>query len=283
VKIDGVILRDPDEWCLSAFGCQNLAISDVKLIGLWRYNSDGIDICNSQDVTISDSFIRSFDDSIVLKGVKWREETHDQLPVRNIRASNLVVWCDWGRALEIGAETSAPEIADVVYRDIDIIRSTHIAMDIQNGDRAHVHDIRYEDIRVEVDDINPLPTLQKQRDEKYNPIPDAHLEPCNGCTTRTANAAYVPNLFVIILGKLYYSQDQERGTVRNVTFKDISVTGKPIPPSSFSGFDAEHDVRGVAIENLRFNGRPITSADDAHLQIGKYVQGVRFVETGSKQ
>jgi hypothetical protein len=63
---------------------------------------------------------------------------------------------------------------------------------------------------------------------------------------------------------------------------DISVSGKPIPSSSFTGFDAEHDVRGVTIESLRFNGRPITSAGDAHLQIGKYVQDVRFVESGSK-
>ena len=85
---------------------------------------------------------------------------------------------------------------------------------------------------------------------------------------------------MIIIGKLFYSRDQERGTLRNVTFKDISVTGKPIMPSSFTGYDAKHDVRGVSIENLRFNSRPITNADDAHLTIGKYVQDVRFVKSG---
>ena len=102
-------------------------ISDFKLIGLWRYNSDGIDICNSQEVTISNSFVRSFDDSIVLKGVNWGKETYDQRPVHNVRASNLVVCCDWGQALEIGAETSAPEIAYVVFRAPDVIRNMHIA------------------------------------------------------------------------------------------------------------------------------------------------------------
>jgi hypothetical protein len=283
VKIDGVILRDPEVWCLNAFSCRNLAISDVKLIGLWRYNSDGIDICNSQGVTVSNSFVRSFDDAMVLKGISWGKEAHNLRPLRNIRMSGLVVWCDWGRSLEIGAETSTPEIADVVYRDIDIIHSTHIAMDIQASDRAAVHDIRYENIRVEVDDSNLVPALQTQRGEKYNPMPGAPLEPCTGCTIREANGPYVPNLFVIILDKLFYSHDQERGTVRDVTFKDISVTGKPIMPSSFTGFDAEHDVRGVTIENLRFNGRPITNAGDAHLRIGKYVEDVRFVAPGDKQ
>jgi len=279
VKIDGVILRDPEQWCLNVFGCRNLAISDVKLIGLWRYNSDGIDICNSQDVTISNSFVRSFDDAIVLKGVGWGKEVHSRRPVRDIRISGLVVWCDWGRSLEIGAETSAPEIADVVFRDIDVIRSTFIAMDIQNSDRAAVHDIRYEDIRVEVDDINPVPRFQKQRGEKYSRTPDSQLESCRECKAHTANAAHVPDLFGIILGRIHYSQDTERGTVRDVVFKDISVTGKPIMPSSFAGFDAEHDVRGVTIENLRFNGRLITSPGDAHLKIGEYVRDVRFVES----
>jgi hypothetical protein len=53
-------------------------------------------------------------------------------------------------------------------------------------------------------------------------------------------------------------------------------------PSSFTGFDAQHDVRGVTIENLRFNGRRITNADDAHLKIGKYVQDVRLLPSGGK-
>ncbi len=128
IKIEGVIVRDPAEWCVAFFGARKVAISDVKLVGLWRYNSDGIDICNSQDVTIRDSFIRSFDDSIVIKGLKSRRQSFDDRPVRNVRVSGLVVWCDWGRALEIGAETCAPELTDVVFSDIDVIR-TDVARD----------------------------------------------------------------------------------------------------------------------------------------------------------
>ena len=154
-------------------------------------------------MTISDSFVRSFDDSIVLKGVNWghgsREEMYSERPMRNIRASNLVVWCDWGRALEIGAETLRPEFADVVFRDIDIIRSNHIAIDIQHGDRAAMHDIRFENIRVEVDDFNPLPLIQKQPGEKYNPTPDAPAGACAGCATRPAGTPYVPNLLVFVI------------------------------------------------------------------------------------
>jgi len=44
----------------------------------------------------------------------------------------------------------------------------------------------------------------------------------------------------------------------------------------------EHEARGVSIENLRFNGRPITNADDTHLRFGKFVQDVRFAESEGK-
>ncbi len=262
VRIDGVILRDTAEWGLACFGCRKVTISRVKEIGFWRYNSDGIDICNSQDVTIRDSFVRSFDDSIVLKGLTGRQDNFGDRPERNICVSNLVLWCDWGRALEIGAETSAPEIADVIFRDIDVVRTGFVAMDIQHGDRAAVHDVHFENIRVEVDDVSPQPVFQKAPGEKY--APDPHVQ-------------YVPQLFVIVIHPTMWSSDHQAGTVRDVSLKDIFVTSKPMPTSSVTGFDAAHDVRGVSIENLRFNGRPINNAETAHLQTNAYAEVVHFV------
>ena len=73
VTIDGPTLRDPPIWCLATFGCTDVAIVNVKLIGLWRYNADGIDICNSQNVTVRHCFVRSFDDTLAVKGMRyWR-------------------------------------------------------------------------------------------------------------------------------------------------------------------------------------------------------------------
>ena len=286
VQVEGVIIRDSDLYGLSAFGCQNLEVANVKLIGFWRYNSDGIDMCNTQNVTIRDCFIRSFDDSMVVKGVNGPSggarplpgQSYDNRPVRNLRVSGLVIWCDWGRALEIGAETSAPEMADLIFRNTDVIRNTHIAMDIQHSDRAAIHDVRFEDIRVEVDDANPLPIIQKRRGEKYNPHAGAPAAACGGCATLPGQADYLPNLMVIVIHHTAITRDKEQGTVRDVVFKDISVTGKNLPPSALTGFDAVHDVRGVAIQNLRFNGRPITSQPDAHLEIRSNVHDVRFTE-----
>jgi hypothetical protein len=254
VAIDGVILRDPGEWCLSMFSSSKVTISNVKLIGLWRYNSDGIDICNSQDVTLRGCFIRSFDDSIVVKGVGPGVD-----PVRRVLAEGCVIWNDWGRALEIGAETSAPEMADIVFRDCDIVRTAEIAMDIQHGDRAKVKDVLFERIRLEIDDVNWKCQIQNGRDDKF-----------------AFDTRFRPQLLVLIIYKTAYSRDVERGTIERVTVRDCSVTGKPLPPSRLQGFDAQHGVQGVAIANLRINGRIMHSLQEAAIQVGPHVRDVRI-------
>jgi hypothetical protein len=260
VSIEGVIMRDPDVWCCSLFGCRNVDIANVKLIGLWRYNSDGIDICNSQDVTVRNCFVRSYDDSIVLKGLKG---DYNDRPVQHVVATGCVIWNDWGRALEIGAETSTPEISDVLFKDCDIIHTTHIAMDIQHGDRATIHDIRYDDIRVEMNDAGQRPAYQNSPTEHYNPKPGDD---------------YLPQLFVIIIQGTMWSADKIRGSVRDVTLRNISVIGPQMPESSLTGFDAEHTAQNITVQNLRFNGKRITSATDAQFHIGNYVSDVRFIE-----
>jgi len=261
IAIEGIVLRDPDVWCCSLFGCRQATIQNLKLIGLWRYNSDGIDLCNSENITVRNCFVHSYDDSLVVKGLKWGgNDSYHERPVRNIRFRGCVLWNDWGRACEIGAETSAPEISGIVFEDCDVIHTTHIALDIQHGDRAAVRDIRFEDIRVEVDPNNPRPAMQQKPGESYSPGPPN----------------YYPELMVIVIQKNFYSQDDRRGTVRSVLFKNISITGAHMLESWMRGLDAEHNVSGIRIENLRFNGEHLKTAQDAHLRIEHDVQDVLF-------
>jgi len=216
VEIRGIVLRDPHVWTVVPAMCERVAISDLKLIGLWRYNADGIDIVNCRDVTIEDCFVRSFDDSIVLKGFnRYRDTPSDDLPVvEGIVARRCTIWNDWGRALEIGAETQADHIRKVVFEDCDIVHHVHIAMDIQNGDRADVHDIRFENIRVE-DAIVEHGRIAK------NEIPPSELG----------------RLIEMIIRETPYSKDSERGRIHDIRFKDIAVIGQPFPESRFIGCD----------------------------------------------
>jgi len=263
IRIDGIVIRDPNVWTVTTTNCKHLAISNIKLIGLWRYNADGIDIVNSQDVTIDRCFVRSYDDSIVIKGLKGVRQPIGDQPVKDVKVSDCVIWNDWGRALEIGAETVAPEMSEIIFKNCDIIRTVHIAMDIQHGDRALIHDIRFENIRFEIDDNTPLPKFQSSKDEKY---------------VITGKEGYCPRLIVLEIRENNYSNDKERGRIQNIVFKDIFVTGKCFPESYLVGYDSEHRVENITIENLRVNGKLITNASEGHLSIRDYVENVRFID-----
>ena len=262
IKIEGIVIRDPNMWTVTIDRCKNVEIDNIKLIGLWRYNSDGIDICNSRKIRISNCFIRSFDDSIVFKGLKSRKQDHkDQRPVRDVVVENCVIWNDWGRALEFGAETCASEIKNVVIKNCDIIRTDLIALDIQHGDCANISNIRFENIRFEMDDRSLRPMLQKSRNGKYKP----------------GKGVYTPRLIVLEIKKNMWKQCDGLGGMKNIYFKNIDVKGPCIPESIIYGHGRGSAVENVKIENLVINGKKITSPQKANFKIGSFAKNIKFV------
>ncbi|MBA4388772.1 MAG: hypothetical protein C0404_12375 [Verrucomicrobia bacterium] len=260
VAIEGIILRDPNVWTVIPVVCQHVHIRNVKLIGLWRYNTDGIDFVNSQHCIVEDSFVRSFDDSIVFKGLQgWAGFKCSLEPVTDIQVRRCVIWNDWGRALEIGAETVATEISDLLFEDCDIIHSTHVAMDVQNGDRGHCHNLLFRNIRVELDDDLTRPVYQKRKEQQYDVDP----------TER-----YVSLLIVLEIISCMWSKDSIRGRIDDIHFKNIDVHAWATPHSALRGFDSEHLVQNVTVENLRINGRRITDMATGGFTQNEFVHNV---------
>lgn len=97
VKVEGVIFRDSPFWILIVRNaCENIVFDNVKTVGQWRYNADGIDICGCENVVVKNSFIRSFDDSFVVRDGGVSRDSGSYRPARNIRCENTLLWCDWG-------------------------------------------------------------------------------------------------------------------------------------------------------------------------------------------
>lgn len=76
--------------------------------------------------------------------------------VRDIKVRRCVLWnAEPGNALEIGYELRCNEVSDVVFEDCDIIHCEYEGnqsggvLTIHNADRAKVHNVRYENIRIE--------------------------------------------------------------------------------------------------------------------------------------
>jgi len=254
VTVEGIVFRNACSWTATCKACQNITFDRVKLIGMWRYNSDGIDLCNCQNAVIQNSFLRNFDDCIVLKGMP----PHDNENVENIVVENCVLWCDWGRALEIGAETCAPYMRDMRFSNCDIIHTMHMAMDIQNSGFALVTDLIFENIRVEYSKYTRKPIYQRDLELSY--IDDG--------------VPYLPYLMFAEIRPFYRDRlapGKPLGQNRNITFRDIAVLadeGLSMPPSLFRGDSPDSDTRDIHIHNLTFNGRKITTLEEANVSYG---------------
>ena len=249
VSVEGCVIRDTDTFALIPGGCDGVMIDAVKTIGMWRYNSDGIDLINTSHAVIRNCFLRDFDDCIVIKGAVGYDAG---LSNAAISVEGCVIWCDWGRALEIGAETNAPEYRDIVFRDCDVIHGSTINLDIQHHNHAMIHDILFEDIRVEYTRHQLSDVYQHDMTAPYAPpAPVKHPVPVG----------------IYILGSgLFNDVDYRNGSVRNVIFRDIAITteaGVPDPVTELVGLDEAHMIEGVIIENMTINGRRAERGDIA--------------------
>ena len=177
-EMRGVTMVDSPSWAVCVRnGCDNVLFDDVKIIGQWRYNSDGIDICASTRAVIRNCFIRTFDDCIVARAPYLPGETSEMV-VDDVLVEKCVLWCDWGKNLEVWCGELPCRVRNVRFQDIDVIRASHFVISITttygSGDTL-VEDITYRDIRVDTDDFYPESIFQKSDDETYPANPKEFL------------------------------------------------------------------------------------------------------------
>ena len=165
ISLYGITVTDTASYAISFFATDGISIDDVNVLGLWKYNCDGIDFFNSANITVKNCFIRSFDDSMCMKGLT---AFSDKSTV-NADISNCVFWCDWGKNVDIGLATACPEVANITWRDCDFIHNSGTCITISCGQWADVHDIRYENIRIEYAKTTQKAILQTSDDQKYKP------------------------------------------------------------------------------------------------------------------
>lgn len=254
VTVRGIILRDSAGLSVTSAGCEQVRFDRVKLIGMYRYNSDGIDFYNCRHCRIQNSFLRTFDDTIGIKGqIGWDTEN-----TTDITVENTVVWNDWGHSLEFGADSVASEIANITFRNCDVIHHASAVMDIKNMDRAHVHDVLFEDIRVEYSHHDLKSVYQKHDGMRYE---------------REHN---VSPLICIQVLESTWSDDRLLGKNSDIIFRNIQILsedGIALPEIRISGYDAEHTTSCVLLENISHNGRRLTGKE-MNLRIENFAEQI---------
>lgn len=259
IRVEGPILRDAATFALIPAGCEDVTIDSVKTIGMWRYNSDGIDLFNCRSVRIRHCFLRDFDDCIVVKGIAGWDTADNE----DILVEGCVVWCDWGRNLELGAETNAPAFRDITFRDCDCIHGSTIFLDIQHHNRADIGQVLFDDIRVEYTHHQLANEFQSDMAIPY-PTHEAVTHPLLCCLP-----IYRSGLF---------AEDGLNGVIHDITFRNIRVLTDapdiPVPESAFIGLDQTHTVERVRLEHITFNGKPLATCADLRLHTNEFVHDV---------
>jgi hypothetical protein len=168
LEIDGIIIRDSMFWTLTLRNyCKNVIINNVKIIGQWRYNSDGVNVCCSENVLISNCFIRSFDDCAVVRGAALEGESGD---TRDVVVKNCVMWCDWGISLEVWGGGIETTIKDIYFENNYLIHLSITAIDITTwfgSNNTVINNIEYSNIFIDDDDFYPDYQFQREDNEKY--------------------------------------------------------------------------------------------------------------------
>jgi polygalacturonase len=238
VLVEDITMIRPQGWMIMVAACAGATIRNVKQIGEVR-SSDGIDVVGSRDVVIEDCFLHNNDDCVVVKafllGTKnlaaTRVDARENVENVLVRRCTLANW-HCGHAMEIGHELSVDFVRNVTFTDIDVlhVHGHGAVFSIHNTDRAMVTDVLFDNIRVE---------------HCFDKLIDFRIS------------------------RSRYSTDEARGHIRGVNLRNIHWTrtqyndGYTI--SIIGGWDADHLIEDVTIENLVIDGVPIQKIDDLEI------------------
>lgn len=257
-------LRNVYQRCIDVLHCKNVLIKDITITDSndWSLRVFGCDNVIIDNVKIFGC--RGNSDGIDICGSRnvlvqniftrvWDDsfvvKAFNTGDVENVTFRDSILWNDFARPLEVGVELRAEKIKNVRFENIDIIHSPtgYPLMGIHHGDRAEVSDIHFENIRIE-----------------------------------NARGA---QLFDIRIRDSFWNRDKEKGSIKDIFFKDIYYVGNPgidnlLSKSRLQGFSEETRISNVFFSNINILGKVATNETECGLLVMEYVDNVVFSYDG---
>jgi hypothetical protein len=257
-SVSDIILHNGTTWQIALFHCNRMAIHNARIVSE-AGGDDGMDIFRCTNVVVDGVFAHTKDDCIAIKSGGNYPATD---PTDNILVKNCTFWNSlWGNAVEVGFELYSNEVKNIRFENIDILHvEDGAAMSIHNAGPAHVHHVVFDNIRVEGADQKLFDVAiffsqwgpDGSRDEAFNRANYLHGA-WDGVQKIPADREDYHRQF--------------RGRISDVIFRNIQVVDGPLPFSVFHGFDQTHNVSGVTIENLTYQGRRLQTLEAAKIRI----------------
>lgn len=225
VTIKDLIILNANAWVCQAFQSKNGIIDGLKIISP-RPNGDGITLQSCEYYEVKNCFVRSWDDSLVVKN--YGTSTKD------IVFSNCQLWTDLAQSMEIGYETNKGKIenatiSNVTFEKITVLNNYHKpVISIHNGDDAVISNILFDDITIE------------------------------NAQMGSGDGEELPYLIDFHIGQSSnWSSTKERGVIKDVTVSGVNVLDGKFNASRIKGFDASHRIENVQIIDLTILGQKI--------------------------
>lgn len=241
-RIEGIVIRkDSRGWTVKTEGCDGVEMTNVKICGSANYNDDGVDPCNTRNMTIEDCLIRTFDDALAFKGLVAADGNCENITVRR-----TIIWSDKCCAMLFGDECRAKFMRNILVKDcflpyISVENTPKKFAMLHSGEEMMMENVRFENI-----------TMHGEGQDK--------------------------NLIEMSCEFNRYSKAKVAGNIRNITFKNITLEGKPGPYTILlKGGDEKHAIDGVSFENFRINGAALSEkSPNVHLQ--PFAKNIKFSE-----
>lgn len=223
VEVSGITLRGSSHWTIVPLNSQNVKISNVKLCNSRVQNDDGINPCNSQNVLITDCFIRSDDDCVALKGLDFSGTNSN---VENIIVENSTLWCDRARIFLLGHESRAKFMRNIILRNLDIIHFTMTPFLFEPGEDMSLENVTIEDVRIygegQREFIRLRPVVNQYMHKKVPGF--IHNVKFKNITIQGESGEYL----------IQIEGADEKHDVRDVMFQDVSILGSKLTEDSSS-------------------------------------------------
>lgn len=283
--IRDIILKGSYYWTVVPQRCDRVLIQNLRLVGSRVGNDDGVDPCNSSNVTIRNCFMRTDDDSISPKGTTRAGGVTDSRPCENLLVEDCTFWVDFANVFRIATESSCPAVRNFTARNIDVIhfpvRNQVQIFYLHPTGNMPMENLVFENIRINGEaplnfaKLTPMKPLVGTR-----PIETPRPNSITSGPGRRGVGSRGYGEFVLVPGDGPY--------IHNVVFKNIEVYGQepaaaPAGPGGsptgavlLAGVSERQNVRGIVFDNVVRYGRPLT-VESPGVQIGNFVSDVQFI------
>ena len=244
LTIKDIAFFDPAGWALHIWKCKDVKIENIKIITA-RSNGDGISLQSCSNVEVSGGYVRSWDDSLVVKN-------SDLGSTKDIYIHDVTVWNDLAQCMEVGYETYGPTMDNIVFEDITVLHAFHKAViSMHNCDQAVITNVKYRNITVE-----DCQTLGDDRGDGEN---DFLID------------------FTIAYNQEWTKSGGKRGSISKVEIENVKVEKiAPTVSARILGDEEGTDVDTVSIKGVSIEGKQVTNASELKLVTNDHVKNVSF-------